>query len=56
MNTQTGIWEAHSADELLNGENPDYPCEETADCEGLLLDKDLVGKIGLKISEALNLD
>ena len=55
MNIKHETWEAHSAKELLNGEHPDYPCVETVDCEGLLLDQDLVSKIGLEISKTIGL-
>ncbi len=56
MNAQSNTWEAHSAMELSNGEHPDYPCVETMDCEGLLLDRELVAEIGSAICQTLNLD
>lgn len=55
MNIRSEKWDAHSAKELLNGEDLDYPCEESVDCDGLLLDQNLVAKIGIEISQVLNL-
>lgn len=49
------IWGAVSASELLEGDYPDYPCDLSVDCEGLLSDTEMVDVIGREISKTLGM-
>lgn len=55
LDPQGEIWNAVSARELADGKYPDYPCDESVDCDGLLFDKTLVAMIGEEISKTIGL-
>lgn len=55
LDLKGGIWGAVSARELLSGDYPDYPCDSSADCEGIMSDSAMVAQIGAEISRALGL-
>ncbi|TKC06702.1 hypothetical protein FA048_15990 [Pedobacter polaris] len=50
LDEQGSAWGAISARELFKYGNIDYPCDESADCRGLIFDKELISRIGREIS------
>ncbi|RZK70403.1 hypothetical protein [Pedobacter aquatilis] len=55
LNEQGKVLGAVSASELLEGDYPDYPCDVSLDCEGLISENIMVDQIGREISRALGL-
>jgi hypothetical protein len=55
LDEQGKTWGAISARELLKDGHAGYPCDESADCESLMFDKELINRIGREISNTLNL-
>ena len=52
---QGNLWEAVAASELLSGDYPSYPCDNSFDCEGIMTDRAMVNQIGGEISKVLGL-
>ena len=55
LDRQGVVWGALSAKELLNGTHPDYPCDESVNCEGILADRVMIDRIGSEIARVLGL-
>ena len=55
LNSEGKVWQSVAASELLEGSFANYPCDESVDCEGLLLDESMVEQIGKQIAQTLGL-
>ncbi|TCC88060.1 hypothetical protein EZ428_20265 [Pedobacter frigiditerrae] len=49
------VWGALTARELLAGTYPNYPCDESVDCEGLLQEQEMITMIGHAIATTMGM-